>query len=63
MRVRYYNYQGLAPENLTAVSCYVCGSGRGRLIGVDAGFRIERCDECGFAFVNPRPSSEQLAAA
>jgi SAM-dependent methyltransferase len=59
---RYYHYDGLAPENLTRVSCFVCGGTRAREIGVDNGFHIERCDVCGLSFVNPRPSPAQLAA-
>lgn len=58
---RYYHYDGLAPENLTRVGCFVCGGQGGREIGVDNGFRIECCGECGLAFVNPRPSPAQLA--
>jgi SAM-dependent methyltransferase len=57
----YYHYDGLAPENLTRVPCAVCGREAGRDIGIDNRFHIQRCADCGFVFVNPRPSSEQLA--
>ena len=59
---RYYHYDGLAPENLTHVRCFVCGAGRASLLGVDSGFRIERCEQCDLGFVNPRPNDAQLAA-
>ena len=58
---RYYQYEGLAPENLTAVSCFVCGQDDSRTVGVDNGFRIRECT-CGFVFVNPRPDATQLAS-
>lgn len=58
--MRYYNYEGFVPKGLLPVSCYVCGQSGGRQIGVDAGYRIELCGRCGFAFVNPRPSAEEL---
>jgi len=58
---RYYHYDGLAPENLTRVRCFVCGAERTSLLGIDAGFRIERCEQCDLGFVNPRPNDAQLA--
>ena len=58
---RYYHYDGLSPENLTRVRCFVCGAERTSLLGIDAGFRIERCEQCDLGFVNPRPNDAQLA--
>jgi SAM-dependent methyltransferase len=59
--VRYYNYEGFVPAGLTKVACFVCGQAGGREIGVDNGYRIEECQGCGFAFVNPRPGAADLA--
>lgn len=59
--MRYYNYEGFVPAGLTTVACYVCGRAGGREVGVDNGYRIEECTDCGFAFVNPRPSAADLA--
>lgn len=58
---RYYHYDGLAPENLTHVACAVCDEDDTEPVGDDAGFRIVRCRQCGFVYVNPRPDAEQLA--
>ncbi len=58
---RYYNYDGLGAENLTPVPCAVCQCELGQDIGVDNGFHIQECPECGFVYVNPRPNEEQLA--
>lgn len=59
--MRYYNYEGFVPAGLARVACYVCGQQGGRELGIDNGYRIEECRGCGFAFVNPRPSAEDLA--
>jgi SAM-dependent methyltransferase len=58
---RYYHYDGLRPENLTQVPCFVCGADDATLVGVDGGFRIVRCRACDFVYVNPRPNDAQLA--
>ncbi len=57
---RFYNYQGLAAENLTTVKCFVCRGTSTRPVGLDNGFQIVRCNECSMVFVNPRPSPAQL---
>ncbi|MDZ4774889.1 MAG: class I SAM-dependent methyltransferase [Planctomycetota bacterium] len=57
---RFYNYQGLAAENLTHVRCYVCGADSTRPVGLDNGFQIVRCNECDLVYVNPRPNPAQL---
>ncbi|HEX4337738.1 MAG TPA: class I SAM-dependent methyltransferase [Polyangiaceae bacterium] len=58
--MRYYNYEDFVPAGLVPVACYVCGQSGGREIGVDAGYRIEQCRACDFAFVNPRPDATEL---
>lgn len=57
---RFYNYQGLAPENLTPVRCFVCRADSTRPVALDNGFQIVRCNECDLVYVNPRPSPAQL---
>jgi 2-polyprenyl-3-methyl-5-hydroxy-6-metoxy-1,4-benzoquinol methylase len=42
------------------VSCIICGSSdRSPLLSVD-GWNIMRCDHCGFGFLDPRPSPEEI---
>ncbi|HDR14799.1 MAG TPA: class I SAM-dependent methyltransferase [Desulfobacteraceae bacterium] len=44
-----------------SVSCIICGSSkRSTLLSVD-GWTVMRCDRCGFGFLDPRPSSEEIA--
>ncbi len=61
---RWYSYEGLGAGSLSEVPCAVCGGRSVRAIGDDDGYRIVRCadGDCGFVYVSPRPSSEQLAA-
>jgi SAM-dependent methyltransferase len=40
--------------------CAVCDSISDRPLTTDNGFRIGRCVECGFVFVNPRPAQDSL---
>lgn len=60
---RYYSYDRLSATNLTSVSCAVCQGEKAREIGIDNGFSIKKCEdpECGFVYVSPRPTKEQLA--
>lgn len=51
----------LAQVRLARISCLVCGSDADRELLVVNGFRIARCYQCGFVFVNPRPTREALA--
>jgi SAM-dependent methyltransferase len=46
---------------LTSVSCRVCGSPQDSSFTFFNGFRIARCKDCGFVFVNPRPREQYLA--
>jgi SAM-dependent methyltransferase len=42
------------------VSCVVCGSRkRSPLLSID-GWTVMRCDDCGFGFLDPRPSPEEI---
>ena len=57
------NLDGLASISmeLTQVNCRVCGSTQDTSLTFFNGFRIARCEDCGFVFVNPRPSEQCLA--
>jgi len=52
----------LSEAKLIEVPCAVCGSSNSRPIGIDNGYWIRKCTErdCGFVYVNPRPSKEKL---
>ena len=49
-------------QNLALVPCHVCGSAEHALLGIDNGFRVVKCAQvdCGYVFVNPRPTRQQL---
>jgi SAM-dependent methyltransferase len=59
---RYYRYDGVAPRELLWVPCPVCGAANARELGVDNGFHVVKCREaaCGFVYVNPRPSQQEV---
>jgi SAM-dependent methyltransferase len=42
------------------IRCLLCGSGSDETFMFVNGFRIARCANCGFIFVNPRPTEESL---
>lgn len=50
----------LTEMNLLQVSCNICGSSNEKLITMQNGYRIVRCRDCGFVYVNPRPDNETL---
>jgi SAM-dependent methyltransferase len=62
--VRHHHMVELPAESLVDVACAVCGSRRRREIGIDNGYRIQKCAEpdCGFVYVSPRPMGEQIEA-
>ncbi len=41
-------------------ACPLCGGGESRLFLEEAGYRYVRCLSCGFMYLNPRPSDEDL---
>lgn len=43
-------------------SCIICGGGRFTPAGISGGYRIHRCEGCGFHFVHPTPPLEEIAA-
>lgn len=45
---------------LNHVSCNICGLSDEKLIAVQNGYRIVKCSNCGFVYVNPRPDNETL---
>jgi SAM-dependent methyltransferase len=49
-------------QNLALVPCHVCGGAEYAFFGFDNGFRVVKCvqADCGFVFVNPRPTKQQL---
>ena len=59
---RYYRIANFSHEDLIEVSCAVCGGRRARILGNDNGFIVRKCVEpsCGFVYISPRPSKEQL---
>ncbi|MBN1654675.1 MAG: class I SAM-dependent methyltransferase [Deltaproteobacteria bacterium] len=59
---RYYRIPDDIKHDLVEVTCAVCGGTRARTLGYDNGFRIQKCADprCGFVYVNPRPSQQQL---
>jgi SAM-dependent methyltransferase len=54
--------RNVSDSSLTTVKtpCAVCDSISEQPLTVDNGFRINRCVECGFVFVNPRPLQDSL---
>ncbi len=42
------------------VNCCLCNSSEHMVIGEDNSFKIVKCKECGFMYVNPRPNQESL---
>lgn len=58
----YYNYDGLAPVDLTPVRCFVCGADDHRPVAIDNGYQIVRCNQCDLVYVHPRPNPAQLKA-
>lgn len=58
----YYNYN-ISAGDVMSVDCAVCHQSDSRTLGVDNGFTICKCanPECGFVYVNPRPTPERLA--
>lgn len=49
-----------AEPQLLYVSCNICGSSNEKLIAVQNGYRVVKCNCCGFVYVNPRPDNETL---
>ncbi|HKZ46827.1 MAG TPA: class I SAM-dependent methyltransferase [Thermodesulfobacteriota bacterium] len=49
-----------ADTQLLHVSCNICGSSNEKLITIQNGYRIVKCNCCGFVYVNPRPDNETL---
>jgi len=47
-------------KSMIEISCPVCFSEYKQLWGEKYGFNFVCCDECGFVFVNPRPSSSDM---
>lgn len=61
--MKYYNIENdFAESEFITTSCHVCGNNKFTIKGIDNGFRIVKCtaSNCGYVFVNPRPSSSQL---
>ena len=46
---------------MEAVSCDICGGGPERVVRPAAETRIVRCRRCGLAYLDPRPTPEELA--
>jgi len=42
------------------VPCLVCGHDGYRRVRVDCGAQVVRCLRCGFLYVNPQPTEEEL---
>ncbi len=59
---RYYKIPDLSKTDLVEVSCAVCGNTNTRTLGQDNGYWIRKCadPDCGFVYVSPRPSKEEL---
>ncbi|MEK6790291.1 MAG: class I SAM-dependent methyltransferase [Deltaproteobacteria bacterium] len=49
-----------ADNVMTIVACNLCGSSDERLITVQSSYRVVRCADCGFVYVNPRPDEATL---
>jgi SAM-dependent methyltransferase len=46
--------------DLIRIDCPICRHGESRPERTVAGYGLERCRDCGFVFVNPQPSEEEL---
>lgn len=59
---RHYSHAHAISGGLLEVPCAICGGETSRLLGTDNGFRVVKCANagCGFVYVNPRPSADQL---
>ena len=42
-------------------TCHICGGARIYYLFSISGYRVVQCEDCGFMFVNPQPSPEELA--
>jgi len=49
-----------AVSQLQHASCNICGSSNEKLIAEQNGYRVVKCNRCGFVYVNPRPDNETL---
>jgi SAM-dependent methyltransferase len=45
------------------ICCPLCGADDARDWGAESGWKAVKCRSCGFVYVNPRPSPEQIDAA
>src|SRR5262245_37579837 len=51
-------------KDMTPEICLACGAARFSVAATNlAGFQLRRCEQCGTAFTNPKPSSEELEAS
>lgn len=50
-----------AGDPLSAKECLVCASARLYYLFSTSGYRVVRCNDCGFVFLNPQPSDADLA--
>ena len=48
-------------SELVRIRCILCNSNSDKAVASHNGYRVARCDDCGFIFVNPRPTEESLA--
>ncbi len=60
---RFYSCDGLSAIDLISVPCAICQGNNSSEICIDNGFTIRKCEnpKCGFVYVNPRPTNQQLA--
>lgn len=49
-----------ADPQLLHASCNICGSSNEKLITIQNGYRVVKCNCCSFVYVNPRPDNETL---
>jgi len=49
------------PNDRVRVGCLICGSGSDAPVVFVNGYRIARCSNCDFVFVNPRPTNHALS--
>ncbi len=59
---QHYRFDHAFAGELLDVACSVCTSRHADFVGLDNGYRVLRCRTpgCGFVYVNPRPTTEQL---